>query len=221
MKNLELLIEEILLHEAELKGSQFKEVSRFKSGQLTYTVKMHKTRISVETGDNKFLEVDAVIPDISITLLSSHKREMGVNRDYNKDEPAYQRKIRDTMWKTFDRMYTVLTPEEIEKYGSRDSMPQLLDVLRKYLRKYDTEYILSKPYGDNFVKRLHFYNIVLKRLGYTPIASTENGKDMLYGKKDDKNITRVLGYRDPSLKGKVDELTPDAVKSMKAIKSNL
>ena len=104
MKNLELLIEEILLHEAELKGSQFKEVSRFKSGQLTYTVKMHKTRISVETGDNKFLEVDAVIPDISITLLSSHKREMGVNRDYNKDEPAYQRKIRDTMGKTFDKM---------------------------------------------------------------------------------------------------------------------
>ena len=145
----------------------------------------------------------------------------GVNRDYNKDEPAYQRKIRDTIGKTFDRMYTVLTPEEIEKYGSRDSMPQLLDVLRKYLRKYDTEYILSKPYGDNFVKRLHFYNIVLKRLGYTPIASTENGKDMLYGKKDDKNITRVLGYRDPSLKGKVDELTPDAVKSMKAITSNL
>ncbi len=35
------------------------------------------------------------------------------------------------------------------------------------------------------------------------------------------NIARVLGYRDPSLKGKVDELTPDAVKSMKAITSNL
>lgn len=221
MRNLELLIEEILLHEAELKGSQFKEVSRFKSGQLTYTVKMHKVKIKVETEDKKTFEVDAVIPDVSITLLSSQKREMGVNRNYNKNEPAYQRKIRDTMGKTFDRMYAVLTPEEIEKYGSRDSMPQLLDVFKKYLRKYDTEYILSKPYGDNFAKRQHFYDIVLKRLGYIQVASTENGRGVLYGKRDNMNIARVLGYRDPSLKGKVSELTPDAVKNMKTIKSNL
>ena len=82
------------------------------------------------------------------------------------------------------------------------------------------EYILSKPYGDNFVKRQHFYNIVLKRLGYTPpIASTENGKGICcMERKMTRILPMVLGYRDPSLKGKVDELTPDAVKKYESNK---
>lgn len=226
MKNLELLIEEIRLNEAELKGRQFNEISRFKSGELTYTVKMRHDRVKILTNDNKIVFIKVVSPDIAITLLSSQKRDGAITRTPNEKESNLQRKVRDRIDKTFNKMYGLLTPEEVEKFGAQDAMPQLLGVLKEYFNKYNAAYIMFSAFRDSNSKRERFYDTTLRRLGYTKILSQVNGpskhKYYLYSKNKNDNFKKILNVDNANPVGRFfdNQLMPSA-RTGKAILSNI
>ncbi len=210
-----------ILNEMEIKR-EFKEVARFKSGEFTYLVKMTESDVVVESEDGKRTTIKAIAPQIAISFLSSQKRDAPIDRKEREgDKNIIRRKVRDGISKSFNNMYSMLTPEEVEKYGAQDAMPKLIDTFKSYFSKYNPDYILSNAYKDNRSKRERFYGTMLKRLGYQEIAMDKETRWVLYGKKkgDIKEILNVGNFKE-KLGKNLDNL-PRAIGTIKALASNL
>lgn len=210
----------ILLKEMEIK-KQFNGVARFKSGELTYKVKMLKKKVDVSMDSGKFKTLDAIYPDFAITLLSSRKRDGEVDREISGVERPYQTKVRDGINKAYNRMYKSLSSEEVEKFGTKDAILKLLDTIRSYFNKYDTKYIVLHAYKDNKLKRERLYSLFLKKLGYFKLASTEDNAWHLYGKNNEK-IKEIIKVSDKqSSSTRPENKISRAVKTLKKVSSNL
>ena len=166
-----------LLQEAEIK-KQYDEVARFRAGELTYSVRMRKARVSIkstdENGETDEKIITSVVPDIGITLLSSRKREVEkspLDPSVNRMRGAVRREFSNT----FDKMYSKLTPEEIEKYHAEKAMAKAMDVVTSYFKKYKPEFVTVFAYKDDKEKRERMYTVALKRLGYNLIIKEDDG----------------------------------------------
>lgn len=199
---------------------QFGEIARFRSGDLTYLVKMVNSDVEVITKNGESKIISAVVPEIAISLISSQKREGIVTRDYNKEESTIKRKVRDNISKSFSKMYSMLTPEEVVKFKTKDAMPKVLDAIKSYLNKYRSEYIIFEAFKDNKEKREKFYDIVLGRLGYTKALEDDDGwrlysnKKIVFKKvKDNMNLKQKLN--------KSLDTMPRAIGTVKSFTQNI
>lgn len=208
-----------IITEMEIK-KEFGEIARFKSGELTYLVKMIKGDVEVITKNGEEKTIPVVVPEIAISLISSQKREGIVTRDYNKEESPVKRKVRDNISKSFSKMYSMLTPEEVDKFKTKDAMPKVLDAIKSYLNKYDSEYIIFEAFKDNRGKRERFYDIALGRLGYAKVLEDSNGWRLYSNKKVVlKKIKNVSNLKQKLTKS-LDNM-PRAIGTVKSFVNNI
>lgn len=204
---------EEFLTEAEIKR-QFKEVSRFKVGELTYIVKMGKASLELELTDGTKKQIEAVSPDVAISIFSSMKREVP-KREADPNVNFARRKVRETFNNLYDKSYRQLSDKEVAKFNTKNAIPQILDTIKSYLDKYKTEYILVSPYKDNEEKRARAYGIMLKRMGYTEIYN--NDKIILYSNKKEKvqstSVPEMTTYRWKN--------APPVIKNIRFLMSNI
>lgn len=212
-------LDELLL-EAKIKR-QFDEVARVKVGSLVYIVKMLRTEMIIDTDKSSRKEIVAITPDIAISLLSSSKREISKEETSKIDDKKIsypRRKAREVFNNLYDRSYHQLSKKEAEKLNAKGAIFELTKVMKDYLDKYNTEYVLVNPYKDGLAKRMGVYEKMLNRLGFTKVYTYPRGNSALYSKTPEK----VWGVVDSTIYRKGRPPSDNAIRSnLRVISSNI
>lgn len=201
------------LTEAEIKR-QFKEVARFKAGELSYIIKMGRYNIEIELEDGNKETIEAVSPDLAISILTSRKRNLP-EREEDDSVGYLRRKVRKSFNDLYDKSYKLITPEEAEAYNTGNALQKAQQIMIDYFNKYNTQYIIVHPYKDNSSKRTRLYELMLKKIGYNKIYNEDKvilfSKDKKLIKSAEKPVNKTYKWENP----------PQLIKNIRFILSNI
>lgn len=155
---------------------QFGEITRIKVGALVYVVKMLKAKITIEEERGKYKEIIAVAPNISISFFSSLKRGKVFSN-----------------WRY--RSYKQLSNEEVERLDSGNAIFELTKVAKRYLDKYETNYLMTNPYKDSdLARKMRVLERMLNRLGFTKIYTFPKKDGAIYSRAPEQ-VYKVADYK--------------------------
>jgi hypothetical protein len=180
-----------------LEQLQEETIQKIKSGKLTYRVNVDKQNVSIvkKKGENDIEIEKAVFHNLSFLIgtLSALKRELP-NRPIARPTNNIARDaVRKMITTTERKMYTRLTPEEIEKYGVNNVLPEIEKAFVEYERTNKPKYIGFSSYGDNKKLRDRVYDFILKKHGYKKVFE-ENG--WIFYSKEDVGVIYTVSSED-------------------------
>jgi len=182
---------------------QYNKIARIKIGKLTYIIKMTKEVLTIKDYGDKIKDVDVVIPTVPISIFSAHKRQFKKDTLYKDTGNTIKNKVRKTVNTLYDKSYAQLSQDEIKEFNTSEALSKILIVFADYFKEFKPEYVMFTSYKDNKNKRDKFYDLVLKKNGYS--KANEYGNWVLYSKKN--KVKEILKKQaKPSLKNTIKDL---------------
>lgn len=193
-----------------LEQLQEETIQKIKSGKLTYRVIVDKQNVSIikKENTNRSVVENAVLHNLSFLIgtLSALGRKIPDKPISHPTNNVARNAVRKMITTTERKMYTRLTPEEVEKYGVNNVIPEVEKAFSEYDRINKPKYIAFSSYKDDKRLRDRVYSFILKKHGYKKVHE-ENGWTF-YSKEEVGTIYTIMSndVKKNSLGNRVKEL---------------